>query len=88
MVCHEGIQIGEKAEEQLMQLGYTVFVPKKWSVRAYHGRKGKYLVPAIPSMVFIYATKSSLLQAKQCVEKLQFIMSHRQEPSAIGCSGA
>lgn len=65
----------KKAEEQLIQLGYTVFVPKKWSVRAYHGRKGKYLVPAIPSMVFIYATKASLLQAKQRVEKLQFIMS-------------
>lgn len=65
----------KSAEEHLTQLGYDVFVPKKWAVRVYHGRKGKYLVPAIPSMVFVHATKDSLLQAKQRVEKLQFIMS-------------
>lgn len=65
----------KSAEEHLTQLGYTVFVPKKWSVRIYHGRKGRYLVPAIPSMVFVYATKDSLRQAKLHVEKLQFIMS-------------
>ncbi len=65
----------KSVEEHLTQLGYTVFVPKKLAVRVYHGRKGRYLVPAIPSMVFVNATKESLLQAKQRVERLQFVMS-------------
>ncbi|MFG6390820.1 MAG: transcriptional regulator, partial [Candidatus Amulumruptor sp.] len=65
----------KSVEEHLTQLGYTVFVPKKLAVRVYHGRKGRYLVPAIPSMVFVNATKESLIQAKQRVEKLQFVMS-------------
>lgn len=62
-------------EEHLTHLGFEVYVPKKWAVRIYHGRKGKYLVPAIPSMVFVNASKEALMQAKQRVEKLQFIMS-------------
>lgn len=62
-------------EERLQSLGYKVFVPKKWVVRIYHGRKGKYLVPAIPSMVFVYGTKDDMLDAKSRIDRLQFVMS-------------
>lgn len=65
----------KSVEERLQTLGYKVFVPKKWAVRIYHGRKGKYLVPAIPSMVFVYGSKNDMLDAKQCVDRLQFVMS-------------
>ncbi len=64
-----------KAEELLSGPdGLEFFIPKHYVVRIYHGVKSKRLVPVIPSLVFIHATKEELLAFKRRNNFIQFVM--------------
>lgn len=68
------------AEEWLDAHKKRYFLPKQWAVREYHGRKGRYLVPAIPSVLFIKATKAEVSQIKIGMPRLQYIMDQSVTP--------
>lgn len=56
----------KKAEEVLgAPGGLEFFIAKKYAVREYHGVKSKYLVPAIPGLVFVHASHSQIVDFKQ-----------------------
>lgn len=61
-------------EEWLQRHKKCYFIPKRWQVREYHGRKGRYLVPAIPSLVFVKTTIEDLKTLKRQLPRLQFVM--------------
>lgn len=65
----------QKAEEKLGgRDGLTYFIPKCYAVRVYHGVKSKRLVPAIPNLVFVRASRSQILDFKKRYNFLQFVM--------------
>ncbi len=64
----------KKAEDTLTEKGFECFVPKKYTMRVYHGVKSKRLAPAIPSVVFVHATKEQIVEFKRRNNFLQFIM--------------
>ncbi|MBO4557325.1 MAG: UpxY family transcription antiterminator [Bacteroidales bacterium] len=56
----------KKAEEMLSgDRGLEFFIAKQYAVREYHGVKSKYLVPAIPGMVFVRASHNQIVEFKQ-----------------------
>ncbi len=64
-----------KAEEVLgAPDGLEFFIPKQYAVRVYHGVKSKRLVPVIPSLVFVHASKEQILAFKKQHNFLQFVM--------------
>lgn len=66
----------EKAvEEWLIANDKVFFIPKQWALRTYHGRKGRYLVPAIPSVVFLYGTRTEISDIKLRLPVLQYYMN-------------
>ncbi len=70
----------KKAEEALeAEGGMDFFIPKKYAVRVYHGVKSKRLVPAIPGLVFVYATHDALVEFKKSHNFLQFIKNAASE---------
>ena len=65
----------QKAEEKLGgKDGLEYFIPKCYAVRVYHGVKSKRLVPAIPNLVFVHASRSQILDFKKRCNFLQFVM--------------
>lgn len=65
----------QKAEESLKgKGGLAYFIPKYYAVRVYHGVKSKRLVPAIPNLVFVYASRSQILDFKKRYNFLQFVI--------------
>lgn len=68
------------AEEWLSGADLRYFIAKQWAVREYHGRKGRYMVPAIPGIIFIKATRGELAQAKLSMPRLQYVMDHAVDP--------
>lgn len=64
----------KKAEAVLEAERVEHFIAKKWAVRVYHGRKGRYLVPAIPSLVFVKATREELKALKAANPFMQYVM--------------
>ncbi len=54
--------------------GLEYFIPKHYVMRVFHGRKSKRLVPVIPSLVFVHASKDSILSLKKIHNFLQFVM--------------
>ncbi len=54
--------------------GLEFFIPKHYVMRVFHGRKSKRLVPVIPSLVFVHASKDSILSFKKLHNFLQFVM--------------
>ena len=65
----------QKAEEKLSgKDGLEYFIPKCYTVRVYHGVKSKRLVPAIPNLVFVHATRSQILDFKRRYNFLQFVI--------------
>ena len=65
----------QKAEEKLSgKDGLEYFIPKCYAVRVYHGVKSKRLVPAIPNLVFVHASRSQILDFKKRYNSLQFVM--------------
>ncbi len=63
------------AEEKLAgEGGLEFFIPKHYVMRTFHGKKSKRLVPVIPSLVFIHASKDQILEFKKTNNFLQFVM--------------
>lgn len=53
---------GKEAEEKLSgKDGLEYFIPKHYAVRTYHGVKSKRLVPVIPDLVFVHASRLQIL---------------------------
>ena len=64
-----------KAEEALSgEYGLPFFIPKQYIIRTFHGKKTRSLVPAIPSLVFVYASRESLNDFKRRFPFLQYVM--------------
>ena len=61
------------AKEYLEGKGIEVFVPLKREVKVVRGIKRKVTVPAINSLIFVYAQKEALQSAKFGVEYLQYL---------------
>lgn len=66
-----------QAEERLSaEDGLDYFIPKRYVMRVYHGRKQPRLVPVIPSLVFVHATQRQIVTFKQeKYNSLQFIVT-------------
>ena len=63
------------AEECLEKaVGIQYFIPKQYKVQSYHGKKIRRLVPVIPSLVFVHATRAEILAFKKTHNFLQFAM--------------
>lgn len=71
----------KKAEEALSAPdGLDFFIAKQYAVREYHGVKSKYLVPAIPGMVFVHASHNQIVDFKQRGHNfLQFVTRKRTQ---------
>ena len=61
------------AKEYLEGKGIEVFVPMRREVKVVRGIKRKVTVPAISSLIFVYAQKEVLQQAKFGVDYLQYL---------------
>ncbi len=66
----------EKLAEEILsgERGMKHFIPKHYVIRVFHGRKSKRLVPVIPSLIFVYASKDEILSFKKLNNFLQFVM--------------
>ena len=58
------------AQEYLQSKGFEVFLPLKKVLKVVRGIKKKVTVPAINSLIFVFAKKDELQQAKWGVEYL------------------
>ncbi len=64
-----------RAEELLSEEGgMRYFIPKHYVMRVYHGVKSKRLVPVIPSLVFVRASREQLVAFKKIHNFIQFVM--------------
>lgn len=65
------------AEEKLSGAdGLSYFIPKRYAMRTYHGKKLLKLVPVIPSLVFVHASYRQIVSFKQATyNDLQFIVA-------------
>ena len=64
----------KKAEEKLCgKDGLEYFIPKCYAVRVYHGVKSKRLVPVIPNLVFVHASRKQITDFKKYHNFLQFV---------------
>lgn len=64
----------KKAEEKLSgKDGLEFFIPKYYAVRVYHGVKSKRLVPVIPNLVFVHASRKQITDFKKLNNFLQFV---------------
>ena len=64
----------KKAEEALKgKKGLEYFIPKHYAVRVYHGVKSKRLVPVIPNLVFVHASRKQITDFKKNHNFLQFV---------------
>lgn len=61
------------AKEYLEGKGIEVFVPLRREIKVIRGIKRKVTVPAINSLIFVYAQKEALQQAKFGVDYLQYL---------------
>lgn len=66
------------AQNYLTGKGLDVYIPMKREVRVVRGVKKKVTVPAIGSLIFVYAQKEALQEAKFGVEYLQYL-THKVE---------
>lgn len=64
----------KKAKEKLSgKDGLEYFIPKCYAVRVYHGVKSKRLVPVIPNLVFVHASRKQITDFKKYHNFLQFV---------------
>ena len=64
-----------KAEEKLSgEYGLPYFIPKIEVERTYHGKKSKRLIPAIPSIIFVKASRQQIADFKTRCPFLQYVM--------------
>ena len=66
------------ARDYLVSKGIEVFVPMKMEVKVIRGIKRKVTVPAINSLIFVYAQKEVLQQVKMGVEYLQYLTRKKE----------
>ncbi|MCD8237548.1 MAG: UpxY family transcription antiterminator [Prevotellaceae bacterium] len=67
----------EKEAESMLsgKDGLPHFIPKKYAMRTYHGKKTLKLVPVIPSLIFVHASYRQIIAFKQSAyDHLQFIV--------------
>ncbi len=66
----------EKRAEELLsgEGGLPFFIPKHYVMRTFHGVKSKRLVPVIPSLIFVHASKDAIVEFKKIHNFLQFVM--------------
>lgn len=65
----------KKAEEKLSgKDGLEYFIPKYYTVRVYHGVKSKRLVPVIPNLIFVHASRKQITDFKKLYNFLRFVM--------------
>ncbi len=63
-----------KAEQKLSgEDGLEYFIPKRHAIRVYHGVKSRHLVPVIPSLVFVHASRNQITDFKKMYNFLQFV---------------
>ena len=70
-----------QAEEQLSDTinGLKHFIPKRYAMRTYHGKKCPKLVPVIPSLIFVNASYFQIVAFKQHrYNNLQFIQTSKE----------
>jgi transcription antitermination factor NusG len=64
-----------KAEEKLSgKDGLEYFIPKCYTVRVYHGVKSKRLVPVIPNLIFVHASRRQITEFKKLHNFIRFVM--------------
>lgn len=64
-----------KAEEFLSgDDGLPFFIPKRYILQTFHGKKVRRLVPAIPSLVFVKASRMQLNEFKLRHPFIQYVM--------------
>ncbi len=68
-----------KAENLLGENDLECFIPKQYAIRTYHGVKSKCLVPIIPSLVFVHASKQQIVEFKKQYNFLQFVVWKRKD---------
>ena len=69
-----------KAEEALAgEYGLPFFIPKQQVLRVFHGKKVRCLVPVIPSLVFVHASRKELNAFKLRYPFLQYVMLKRSD---------
>ncbi|MBR4883212.1 MAG: UpxY family transcription antiterminator, partial [Bacteroidales bacterium] len=61
------------AQEYLQSKGIEVFIPLRREIKVIRGVKRKVTVPAINSLIFVYAQKELIQQAKFGVDYLQYL---------------
>ncbi len=64
------------AEKILAEEGMEFFIAKHYIVKVFHGVKRKMLVPYIPSIVFVHASQSELVEFKKNYNFLRFTLWH------------
>lgn len=63
-----------QAEAALGSERIEYFIPKHYALRVYHGVKSRRLVPVIPSLVFVHASRRRIIDFKKLHNFLQFAM--------------
>ena len=64
-----------KAEQVLSgEHGLPFFIPKRYVLTTYHGKKVKRLVPVINSLLFVRASRTQLAEFKQRFPFIQYVM--------------
>lgn len=61
-----------KAKEYLDRLNITSFIPMSYAISEKRGRKERKLVPAVRNLLFVYAKKEAIQQAKLRFKYLQY----------------
>lgn len=75
LVRHAGLQKRKESGGKLKgKDGLEYFIPKYYAVRVYHGVKSKRLVPVIPNLVFVHASRIQITEFKKRYNFLQFVM--------------
>lgn len=69
----------EKRAEEVLggERGLEFFIPKRYVVRTCFGRRQRRLVPAIPGVVFVHASREEILAFKRLHNFLQFMTVRR-----------
>ncbi len=64
----------KKAEELLSAAGgLHYFIPKQYVMRTYHGKKVRTQVPAIPGIIFVYASHQQIINFKKIYNDLRYV---------------
>ena len=74
LVRHAGVQKRKESGGETQRQRWIGIFPKCYAVRVYHGVKSKRLVPVIPNLVFVHASRTQITDFKKHYNFLQFVM--------------